>query len=253
MPTPCPGFGTENQSAYQVHSRREITALLRGIGEQHQLLTMLINGGADVVVTSILEVDDANDAVIIDCAPGALLNQRIVESDDISFEAALDKIRILFSAPGADACLHEGRPALRIAIPASLIRLQRREYYRVNTPPDQPLRCSIPLPPESGVGMYTALLGDISCGGIAILDEQKILENAPGFEYRDCHIDLPGIGALTVTLQIRNSQELTLFNGKTSRRLGCMFVDLPNAMLAAIQRYIMHIERNRNAKLHGLE
>lgn len=252
MPSNCPGFGTENQSAYQVHSRREITALLRGIGEQHQFISMLINGGADVVVTSILEVDDANGAVIIDCAPSALLNQRIVETDNISFEAALDKIRILFSAPGADACLHEGRPALRIAIPASMIRLQRREYYRVNTPVDNPLRCSIPLPPDLGAGAYAVQLVDISCGGIAILDDRKILDTTQGQEYKNCQIDLPGIGDITVTLQIRNSQELTLFNGKTNRRLGCMFIDLPNAMLAAVQRYIMHIERERNAKLTGL-
>lgn len=252
MPSNYPGFGSENQSAYQVHSRREIIALLRGIGEQHQLITMLINGGADVVVTSILEVDDANDAVIIDCAPSALLNRRIVETDDISFEAALDKIRILFSAPGADTCLHEGRPALRIAIPTTMIRLQRREYYRVNTPIDHPLRCSIPLPPDLGASIYAVPLVDISCGGIAILDEKKMLGNTHGREYKDCHIDLPGIEAITVTLQIRNSQELTLFNGKTNRRLGCMFIELSNAMLAVVQRYIMHIERERNAKLHGL-
>lgn len=251
MPNDYSNFGTENQSPYLVHSRREIIALLRAIGEHHQLITMLVNGGTDAVVTSILEVDDANDAVLIDCAPSALLNQRITQSDDIAFEASLDKVRILFSVAGADNALHENRPALRIPIPASLIRLQRREYYRVNTPVSNPIFCRIPLPAGAG-GNYAVTLVDISCGGIALLDDKKILDTTIGYEYPNCRIDLPGLGVVTVTLQIRNSQELTLFNGKTNRRLGCQFVDLSKAMLAAVQRYIMHLERERNAKITGL-
>lgn len=252
MPNDYPDFGTENQSPYLVHSRREIIALLRAIGEHHQLITMLVNGGADAVVTSILEVDDANDAVIIDCAPSALLNQRITQSDDIAFEASLDKVRILFSVAGADNALHENRAALRIPLPPSLIRLQRREYYRVNTPVSNPILCRIPLPADAGGGNYAAPLVDISCGGIALLDDRKILDTTIGRDYPNCRIDLPGLGVVTVTLQIRNSQELTLFNGKTNRRLGCQFVDLSKAMLAAVQRYIMHLERERNAKITGL-
>ncbi|WP_124704437.1 flagellar brake protein [Sulfuriferula multivorans] len=252
MPIDNPDFGTENQSPYLVHSHREIVSLLRAIGGQHQLITMLVNGGADAVVTSILEVDDASNTVVIDCAPSALLNQRIIQSDDLAFEASLDKVRILFSVAKADTAIHENRPALRIPIPANLIRLQRREYYRVNTPVINPILCRIPLPADAGGGIYTTPLVDISCGGIAILDDKKVLDTTIGREYENCHIDLPGLGIVTVTLQIRNSQELTLFNGKTNRRLGCQFVDLSKAMLAAVQRYIMHLERERNAKITGL-
>ena len=56
-----PELGTENQSLYQVHSRREILSILHGIQDQHQLLSMVINGGAEVIVTSILEIDESNN------------------------------------------------------------------------------------------------------------------------------------------------------------------------------------------------
>lgn len=252
MPINNPDFGTENQSPYLVHSHREIVSLLRAIGEQHQLITMLVNGGADAVVTSILEIDDANNAVIIDCAPSALLNQRITQSEDISFEASLDKVRILFSVANASNTEYEGRPALRIPVPVGLIRLQRREYYRVNTPVLNPILCRIPLPADTAEDNYAMPLVDISCGGIALLDDKKLLDTTIGREYENCHIDLPGLGMVTVTLQIRNSQELTLFNGKTNRRLGCLFLEISKGMLAAVQRYIMHLERERNAKITGL-
>jgi hypothetical protein len=49
-----------------------------------------------------------------------------------------------------------------------------------------------------------------------------------------------------------NSQELTYPNGKSIRRVGCMFVDLPNATLAAVQRYITKLEREQNARATGM-
>jgi c-di-GMP-binding flagellar brake protein YcgR len=51
---------------------------------------------------------------------------------------------------------------------------------------------------------------------------------------------------------VRNSIDMTLLNNKTSRRLGCQFVDISRGNLAAVQRYITKLERERNARLAGL-
>ena len=59
-----PSLGTENQSPYQVESRREILALLKGFKEKNQLISMMINGGSEVFITSVLHVDDANNFLI---------------------------------------------------------------------------------------------------------------------------------------------------------------------------------------------
>jgi c-di-GMP-binding flagellar brake protein YcgR len=56
---------------------------------------------------------------------------------------------------------------------------------------------------------------------------------------------LPSTGPINVTLQIRNSQELVLLNGKTNRRIGCQFINLSNSVLSGVQRYIMKLERER--------
>src|SRR4051812_43271507 len=112
----------QDLSRYQVHSRREIISLLRTVGTRNQLVRMQANNGADAVVTSILEVDDANGVVIIDCSPSALTNQRVLESDEIAFETVLENIRLLFFASHVDSCIHDDRPAFSMAIPDSLIR-----------------------------------------------------------------------------------------------------------------------------------
>jgi c-di-GMP-binding flagellar brake protein YcgR len=248
-------FGTEDVSPFQVHSRREIVGLLRAMQERNQLISVQADGGTEAVVTSVLEIDEENDMVVIDRGPSNLVNQRIVDSDNVSFETVLENIRILFFSSQVRECLYDNLPALYIPVPATLVRLQRREHYRVPTPVANPLRCTIMIPPDDAdAGGTTAVvtLKDISCGGIAVVDEKKLLDNTIGRVYEQCRIDIPGSSALQVKLQIRNTTDLTLASGRSIRKLGCMFIDLPKPMLAGIQRYITKLERERNAKATGM-
>jgi c-di-GMP-binding flagellar brake protein YcgR len=95
-------------------------------------------------------------------------------------------------------------------------------------------------------------LADISCGGVAILDNKQQLSTTIGDNYPNCRIELPEIGPVTTTLQIRNSQDVELLNHKTNRRIGCLFVDISRGSMAGVQRYITKLERERNARLAGL-
>lgn len=242
----------ENWHDFEVESRKEIVSLLRSIGEKNQLIRMLIRGESDVCVTSILDVRPDDGAIIMDCSIDKEQNHRILASKGVSFETTLDKIRILFSAPRVELCMFEGNPALKVALPASLVRLQRREYYRMPTPVSNPVRVTVPLPEELGGGTTTFPLADISCGGVAILDHKMMLGDTIGKNYADCHMELPDIGQVVTTLQIRNSLDLTLLNNKSNRRLGCEFVGISRGMLALVQRYITKLERERNARIAGL-
>lgn len=241
----------ENWHDFEIESRKEIVALLRGIGDKNQLIRMLIQGESDVCVTSILDVDDQLDTVVLDSSIDKEQNKRILNAQGVSFETTLDKVRILFAAERIEPTIFEGNPAFKIAVPPTLIRLQRREYYRIATPVTNPVRVVIVLPDELG-GTTTFPLADISCGGIAILDNKMVLGDAIGKEYPNCRIDLPEIGQVTTALQVRNSLDLTLLNNKTNRRLGCEFVNIQRSTLAYVQRYITKLERERNARIAGM-
>ena len=237
---------------YEVESPREIVALLRQIAEKNQLIRMLIKGEADVCVTSLLAVDPDAGTVVIDCSVSPEQNTRIVAAGTVRCDTSLDKIRIVFGLDNLRDVQFEGGTALSAAIPASLIRLQRREFYRMPTPVTNPVRATIPLPAELGGGTAVFPLADISCGGVAIYDNKLQLGTIIGETFEDCRIELPDIGAVSCSLQIRNSIDMTLLNNKTSRRLGCQFVDISRGNLAAVQRYITKLERERNARLAGL-
>jgi c-di-GMP-binding flagellar brake protein YcgR len=255
MPSDNPVPQIENWHNFQIESRREIVALLRTIAGKNQLSRMLINGEADVAVTTILEVDAEADELIIDCSINREQNDRIIAARRIGFETTLDKIRIMFSSDDVSACLYDERPALYLNIPKSMIRLQRRDLYRMETPVSNPVRCVIPVPDElGGPDVACALpLADISGGGIALLDEKMKLDNTIGRIYTNCRIDLPELGIVTCSLQIRSSHELTLLNGKANRRLGCQFREISKAMLDRVQRYITKLERERNSRINGLK
>ena len=254
MPTSQDEHGDEDLdlSPFKVHSRREILALMRALCEQRQLVRMLVGGSGEASVTSMLHVDEDDNAVILDVPANAAITRHVLGSKNISFETVLERIRILFFATDITECSYGDLPALRIALPTSMIRLQRREYYRVATPLATPLRCTIQIIDGETVQPVTLSLLNVSGGGISVIDDHHQLDHTIGRIYRGCQIYLPGSTVVTTALEIRNSVDLRMENGKHSRRLGCLFNDLPKAMLAVIQRYITRLEREQNARNSGL-
>lgn len=242
----------ENWHDFEVESRREIVALLNQIGEKHQLVRMLIKGEADVCVTTVLAVDSDTNTIIFDRSIDHQQNERILASGHVRCETTLDKIRILFTAENLRSIQFENGTAISTDIPPSLIRLQRREYYRMETPVSNPVRAIIPLPPILGGENAVFPLHDISCGGIAVLDNKLQLGAAIGTTIPGCRVELPEIGPVTVSLQVRNVLDFTLLNNKTNRRVGLQFVDISRGGLGGVQRYITKLERERNARLAGL-
>jgi c-di-GMP-binding flagellar brake protein YcgR len=203
-------------------------------------------------VTSLLHVDPDSDTLILDRSVSREQNERIAAARQVRCETSLDKIRILFALEGLSETSFEGGTALRAAIPKSLIRLQRREFYRMATPLTNPVRALIALPAELGGGTADFPLSDISVGGIAIFDNKLQLGTTIGATLKNCRIDLPEVGMITCSLQVRNSIDMTLLNNKSTRRLGCQFSDISRGNLAGVQRYITKLERERNARLAGL-
>jgi len=241
-----------NWRDYEVASTREINALLRQILEGGQLIRLLIKGEADSCMTSLLHVDFDSNTIVLDRSVSREQNERIVSSPKLRCETSLNKIRIFFYLEQIREIAFEGGSALRASIPPKLIRLQRREYYRMETPVTNPVYVSVYIAQDQGGETVRLPLADISCGGIAALDKQGRLGTDIGQGFLDCQIELPEIGAVKTSLQLRYALDIPMLNNKTNRRLGLQFVDMSKASLNAVQRYITRLERERNARLAGL-
>jgi flagellar brake protein len=237
-------IGVDDVGPYLIHSRREIIALLRRLTDKRELVRMIFSEGEEAIATAVLEVND--DSVIIDSAPDSEQLARVLASGSISFDTALERIRIAFFATRIEPCMHDGLPALRIPLPQTMVRLQRREYYRVLTP-----RCSIQMEQEGGPPPVSFAVQNVSAGGIALIDDERVLDATKGAEYSNCELMLPGAQSVIATLCVMNCCDMTLYNGRMARRIGCAFVNPNAAMLALVQRYVSKLERDQNARMHG--
>lgn len=244
---------TDSLEPYRIYSVREVVSILEEIRRQRQLVRMTFSQGRESVLTSILAIDTDRRVMYIDAAPDPAQNRRVTLSQQVGFETMLDKIRIHFTSSHAERCDHDGFSALRFPVPDSLARVQRRQAYRVTVPFNSPIHCTFlppgtelrPLPSPAVVNLL-----NISTGGIAVVDTAYQIDSRPGAIYPTCQIDFPGY-PVSVSLEVRHAQIITLPSGKIARHIGCRFMDTPTQVTALVQRYIMKLEREQNAKSMG--
>lgn len=246
-------FMDDTDERYTVSSRLEIQSLLRDAQKKNALLRMHVKGRSAAIITTILDIEGDTGSLVVDNSSDEGFNQRIVSADTVSFETLLDKVRVIFSSNQVSACMHDNRPALRLPIPDSLTRIQRREFYRVETPVTNPPRCTFMFELPKGPGRVSLEVRDVSAGGICVLDNQHQLDNAKGTLYPACELSLPDVGQVITDLRIVRSVDEEGVNGKERRLLGCKFVALPSPMQMRVQHYIGMLERRLNAKRRGFE
>lgn len=231
---------------YRIHEPVEIAFILRAIMKSGALVTAYFGTGKDFIVTAILDVNSDAQAVLIDSGSNAALNERLLGGQNLHLVSSQDGVKVEFDVVRVEATSYEGRLAFRVPFPESLIKLQRREFYRLPAPLLNPLKCQIPTP--SG-GMADTVVGDISLGGVSLMGEHPEVQLQLGTVFENCRIMLPEVGVIQATLMVRNSFPVTLRNGSVIKRTGCAFVNLPSSQQAMIQRYIIRLERDRRAKL----
>ena len=231
---------------FAIGSRLEISQLLHAIMRQGALITASV-GGDDFFLTTIVAIDEDEEFLLLECGRDTGQAQRVLNRQRLLCSTSLDKVKIQFGCTEIEAVAYDGGAAFKTALPQELMRLQRREYYRMATPIIAPVKCTLSAVDAGAPAAVQLTLLDISCGGISVITPAEMFSPELGTQY-SCAIHLPGIPALRTQLQARNGFMLKLANGKLTQRSGFAFVNLPESMLSAIQRYIMSIERERRTR-----
>jgi flagellar brake protein len=234
-----------DQSKYLIYSRLEIAAILGTLCREGSMVTAYFGGGSDFILTSILAVRPDRDEVVIEFGADAAANQRALQTSKITFIAAHERIKIQFVAESLRHARLGGRDVFSTKIPPALLRLQRREYFRIATPRARPLVCIIAPQAEPVRAPDQVDIVDISCGGIAVIDASVPSDIETGVCFRGCRILLPDLGEVITDIMVRSTHEVTLKSGNKHRHAGCEFIDMAERDRALIQRYISRLERER--------
>ena len=235
-----------DDARYRVDSDVEVAYVLRGLARNKAVVTAHVAGTKEFAVTAVLDVDVQAQTVTLDASANQALNQRLIDSSPVRFVSNDEGVRVQFQALKVEKALYQGRPALRLTIPRSLYKMQRREFYRMPTPILTPVTCSITVGEDDVRNMP---LSDISLGGICLAGEFGEEPPALGTVFERCGIALGKSGVLRIDLGVRNTYLVMLKNGTRSRRTGCQFLSITPQQVAMVQRYIILLEQQRRAKL----
>jgi c-di-GMP-binding flagellar brake protein YcgR len=239
----------DQYSEYLLTNRNEMFAVCRGLVDHVSLISMIFNGGRDIVLTTLIAYGE--NGLLFDFGASADTNDAALKADKLFCAGQLDKVEIQFILRGVRKMIVDGRPVFHAQLPESILRLQRREYFRLLTPIVNPLRCKLRIVDDSGNPLaLSAQVVDISVGGVCLggLPAGQGLET--GQRFSNAEIAIAEGESLAATLELRWVTEVAVRGGRSSRA-GFQFVGLPQAKSAQIQRYITRMERERKARETG--
>jgi c-di-GMP-binding flagellar brake protein YcgR len=240
-------FSNGEDSQYLVRSKGEICSILKFISHNITRVALYCNEGNDFILTTVLKVNE--QGIWLELGSIEANNQHILQSNKIIFVSSHNRVKIQFTANRVANVLLDGGTVFYMSLPHSLWRIQRREYYRLTTPVENPLSCIISATPPYAenrpnmpISKRKLTIMDISGGGVALVCEAQDVDMKVGKVYPDCQIYLPEVGTIIATVAVQNSFEVTLRNGQVRKRTGCEFTSLSNEAAMLLQRYVAQLQ-----------
>jgi c-di-GMP-binding flagellar brake protein YcgR len=234
-------FANDEENDFILHAPKEILAVLRDIVTHQNRVALYFNDDNSMVLTLLLAVDETG--VWVDASVNPQDNRHIERSSRIVFVSTHNQAKVQWVSSETSQCLFENSAAFFLPLPKKLLRLQRRDFYRLLTHEPEALSCIIRPKPEQAHIHQEVTVMDISIGGVALVCKEDSVELQPGMQYQNCEIDLPDIGTISATIEVKNTFEVTARNGVVSRRAGCVFVKPSGETEKMLQRYVAQMQK----------
>lgn len=234
----------EIEERFHIAGRIPIQFMLLGFAKERDSFAVQFNAGKESFLTTLLAVEPASGRLVFDCSGSSETNRRLLGSERTVFVGRPGGIHVQFSSGPAREINYEGGKAFAVDLPKTLVRLQRREYFRIETPRVKPLQCIASRPGSAALNLSAH---DISVSGIG-LSVARLPEGLQlGDELPSCRCKLPDdTNELSFAASVHHMTELEARSGSRHWRIGLAFKNLPAGAENRIQRYIARIERERH-------
>lgn len=242
MTTPFPEPDSPDLEPFMVYSRVEIIALLDSVKRPGTLATVYFDQHAGFAVSALLAVNPEFEEVLFDHPSDPATTRRLLAAEELTVVAFVDNIKVQFNARKAQETAYDGHPAFRVRLPDRVLRLQRRDFFRVKTPVSRPAHCLVPYGDDKKQYEKLRML-DISVGGMALLAYPEKFTLPAGTRVDECFLDLPGIGSVEVSIKVRHVDPVP--RDEKARSVGCEFVDVAPLARTLIQRYVNKLDAER--------
>ncbi|MFM0058907.1 flagellar brake protein [Paraburkholderia phytofirmans] len=221
----------------------QIAVCLRQLVAGKDFVTVEFDGRQ--IVTQILDVDSRNARFVFDAGSVADDNAALPAARQLTFRSLPGGIRTEFTTFDATLTQFDGLPAFEAPFPALLYYVQRREFFRVQTPVLDPYIASGAY---LDGGSFRLELQDLSLGGIALKTaDERFGSLESGTVLRDVTLHLGGFGMLRLDLEIVAPRQVTTAKGDRRFVIGCKFVATPGPAERTLQRVVTQLETRRQA------
>ncbi|MBI3903701.1 MAG: flagellar brake protein [Nitrosomonadales bacterium] len=229
---------------FRILSRKEIQLILLDIAEKRTRVVLYYDEFDNYILTTLIGA--TTEGVWLEIGPHPPENERILQSVRFTIVSLHRGVKVQFVTDNIQMAPPANGEAFYMELPDHMLRIQRRDFFRLSVPFAPPVKCTFHIRPESAPERPAACrevcIMDISGGGISLLCDEHETELRPGNIYPDCRITLPEVGVLTATLEIKNSANIDMPNGTVKKRLGCKFTSLNLQTNSLLQRYIMDLQ-----------
>ena len=234
----------EIEDRFHVVGTLPIAFMLTGFARERDSFSVQFGGGQDLFLTPLLSVEPHSGVLIFDCSGSEETNRKFLASERNVFVGRPAGIHVQFVTGPAREIKFEGGKAFSVALPKRLLRLQRREYFRIETPHVRPLQFFGRLP---GGALLNLPAHDISVAGIGLTAPTPPDGLEVGMALESCRFSLPEEEQdLFFKASVRHITARESRAGIRQWRIGLQFADLPGNAGNRIQRYIARLERERH-------
>lgn len=234
----------EIEERFHITGKTAVQFMLLGFVRERDAFNVQFGPEHEQFPTRLLGILADKGQLVFDCSGSPDLNRRLRESEQSLFIGRPGGIQVQFSVGPAIDVHFEGARAFAVPLPKRLMRLQRRENFRIETPRVQPLQFFGRLPEGTQLNLSAH---DISVSGLGLAAATLPDELLSGVRMDKCRITLPeDSGPLFAVTSVRHITEQASRSGQRHWRIGLVFDDLPVADQNRIQRYIVRIEHERH-------
>lgn len=232
----------EIDDRFQISGTRPVAFMLAGFAREREQFSVQFDG--QTFLSALLGVDVDQARLILDCSGSPDLNRRFREADRATLVGRPGGIHVQFSIGGPQEINFQGAKAFSVPLPKFLVRLQRRDAFRIETPRVRPLEVLGRLPEGQ---LLKLPAHDVSVAGAGVSSAEPPNALAAGMLLPNCHMQLPDDSKpLYFGAMVAHITEFESRLGALHWRIGLRFVSLQADDEAHIQRYIARIERERH-------
>ncbi|CUU23750.1 Flagellar brake protein YcgR [Duffyella gerundensis] len=195
------------------------------------------------LISRILHVDDQQ--LIFDLGSNDYDNQVVQDVAEIHFSGDMQGARIEFSLTAFTVGEWENMPAFIAPLPEQLLKIQRREYFRISAPLEPVFWCHTRWPDGKPARFR---LQDLSLGGMGVLLDEPLPDGLNGGEImKNMRVELGEYGQFELDAQLLHVGERSTVSKKNETRvtprLSFRFDSLNPVQERQLQQVIFALER----------